>query len=115
MIVYQVDNLDYRDDPMCQWAAKVIREQQAEIEQLTAIVDKLPKTADGVPIVPWPPTVVYRRITYHGRPEIQASKGFAWGAATFDAIGDGEPSCGHVGRNVALCYSTREAAAEANP
>ena len=81
-----------------------------EATRLTAIVDSLPMTADGVRIVPWPPTVVYRRITYHGMPEIQASNGFASGAARFDAIGDGEPSCGYVGHNVALCYSTREAA-----
>jgi hypothetical protein len=29
-----------------------IREQEAEIERLHAIVDKLPKTADGVPTLP---------------------------------------------------------------
>jgi hypothetical protein len=80
-----------------------------EVERLAAIKNALPVTADGVRIVPWPPTVVYRRITYHGCAEVQASNGFASGAARFDAIADGDPSCGYVGHNVALCYSTREA------
>lgn len=31
-------------------AAVVIREQRAEVERLQAIVNKLPKTADGVPL-----------------------------------------------------------------
>jgi len=31
---------------------EIIGKQRAEIERLTAIIDKLPKTADGVPIVP---------------------------------------------------------------
>lgn len=33
-------------------AANIIEEQEAEITRLRAIVDKLPKTADGVPVVP---------------------------------------------------------------
>ena len=38
---------------------EIIGKQRAEIERLTAIIDKLPKTADGVPVVPGM-TVYYR-------------------------------------------------------
>ena len=36
----------------CEQASDTILEQRAEIERLSAIVDKLPRTADGVPVVP---------------------------------------------------------------
>ena len=79
--------------------------------ELQAVVNRLPLTADGVRIVPWSPTVVYRRIMYHGKPEVQASSGFGNGAAMFEPLNDYEvKSHGLVGHNLALCYSTREAA-----
>ena len=44
-------NCDGRQQHLAQWAAARIREQDAEIARLAAIVERLPKTADGVPIV----------------------------------------------------------------
>ena len=39
-------------DPQDDWLVDLANKQADEIERLQAIVDRLPKTADGVPIVP---------------------------------------------------------------
>jgi len=72
----------------------------AKIERLTAIVDKLPKTADGVPIVP--DMVVWG---YHGIRGL--IKGTARGDLSIigDYNGTGYPILEHKD-----CHSTREAA-----
>lgn len=75
---------------------------QAEIERLRAIVDELPKTADGVPVVPgedvvWHPTVR----SDNGRlmpMAIDLNEGAAWYRVPDDR------------KFVCDCYSTREAA-----
>lgn len=69
-------------------------EWQAEIDRLRAIVDRLPKTADGVPVVPG--TCVYHT---NGQ----------WGIAP-GIIGNGPiPLVGGGAYRIGECYSTREA------
>ena len=64
-----------------------------EVKRLQAIVDKLPTTADGVPVVPG--MMLYLpRSAYMGRAMFHAN-GFV--------CGNGGPLCGQ-------CYSTRKAA-----
>lgn len=79
-----------------------------EIERLRAIVDRLPKTADGVPVVPLRSTGVYR-IT-HGGLHIQESCDWSGEHPMFRAGDDGEPTSGRVMLPCGRCYSTREAA-----
>lgn len=79
-------------------------ESKAEIERLQAIVDKLPKTADGVPVVPSTNTFVYRLLRDTGN--IQQSKGWDRQYPTFRSehlLGDEMMACD-------LCYSTRQVA-----
>jgi len=83
---------------------------RCELKRLRAIVDKLPKDADGLPVVPWRGVVMYRRITYRGKPRVQSSCGFGNCSVLFDPIGDDDPPLGPLGRNIELCHSTREAA-----
>ena len=76
---------------------------EAEIERLREIVDRLPKTADGVPITPWmnlyAPNVDYdfwalAIVSDSDRPQIECR----------DVRGV------EFGMCASLCYSTREAA-----
>ena len=72
----------------------------AKFEALEAIVEKLPKTADGVPVVPG-----MRIFTSDGHP-VLALNVSAKGYASAFSDGSGEVS-------IRLCYSTRAAAEEA--
>ena len=69
-----------------------------EIERLQAIVDRLPKTADGVPVVPYV-SVVWANPMYFGHviPKHVNDDGAIW-------------LCGNGGPPVSQCYSTPEAA-----
>jgi hypothetical protein len=77
-----------------------------EIIRLQTIVDKLPKTADGVPVVPgmilWPGIFI---------PDEQGARigWYATDLATGDRIHQGEDTL-----RIGKCYSTREAAETAN-
>ena len=95
------------DDSAMEWLIKT----DNEIKRLTEIVGKLPITADGVQVVPWLPTVLFRCIQYHKRSEIQQSSGFGNGSVLFEPLDDNDPkSHGYIGQNISLCYSSREAA-----
>jgi len=97
---------------LCDDLEAAIAEQADEIERLRAVEARLPETADKVRVVPVPATRVFRIITagrYKGM--VQESSGWQDGHLRFDHPRDqGEQSYGHVMMNVALCYSTREAA-----
>ena len=84
-----------------------IRELEAEVERLRAIVDRLPKTEDGVHIVPG--MTVYDRLGYRTGHESVVTG--------FQAGRGGELLCLYFeGGFDAICtgyYSTREAASEA--
>lgn len=80
-----------------------MKEQQSEIERLRAIVGRLPKTADGVPITPG--AVLYDRCCGHAFPVTGFNTrdgvlSCLYGDSGFDAICSGY-------------YSTREAAEKA--
>lgn len=47
MIKYQIENLDNLDNPIGQWAANVIREQQAEIERLREALSAIVAVYEG--------------------------------------------------------------------
>jgi len=74
--------------------SSLLKQAAAEIERLQAIVDELPKTADGVPVVPG--MAVYRRDI--GQAHVSV---FSMGEVHFS----GGPTT-----HVDSCYSTREAA-----
>ena len=85
-LLKQWNDLDQRTE-------KRHREWNAEVERLQAIVDKLPTTADGVPVVPGmmlylPGSAYMGRAMFH-------TYGFT--------CGNGGPLCGQ-------CYSTKDAA-----
>ena len=66
-----------------------------EIERLRAIVDKLPKTADGVPVVPG--MKLFFLCPFENR-------------ITSDQVFQDRPEVGGMTIEVSNCYSTREAA-----
>ena len=76
-----------------------------QVKDLKATVERLPKTADGVPVVPVPSVHVYRVLST-GR--IQENTGWQDGQPRFRACEPNEKSFGWLIRNVELCYSTRE-------
>lgn len=77
-----------------------IQECRHEIKRLSSIVDKLPKTADGVPVIPRIDKVFWR---FDGgkRERVVDSK---WRVL---------PIGGGASEPLVECYSTREAAQEA--
>ena len=76
---------------------KAASEDKAEIERLTAIVDRLPKTADGVPVTP--NTTLYG----HGRLDIVE---MVVGPLPWARLVKGQPAFGRIEDS----YSTRAAA-----
>lgn len=80
----------------------ILAEQDAEIKRLRAIVDKLPKTADGVPVVPGDD------LWSHYYNEVIGVK-MPW-----LAVGPNEDGRGQTGYDPARCFSTREAAIAAS-
>ena len=76
-----------------------------EIERLRASVDRLPQTADGVPIAQVRGEQVWRSVGPEGIP--QGSVSFRFGLAVFRGATHDEM------RLIVDCYSTREAAEEA--
>jgi hypothetical protein len=109
-----MDHLAGRNDGLG-WAA-CWQKQQAEIERLQAIVDRLPKTADGVPVIvaEIPTLWVFCRRRGLYRP----NEGEVLCEFYVDELVDGD-FCGmvegsHRGRYPAAgCYSTCEAAEQA--
>jgi hypothetical protein len=78
-----------------------------EIARLRAIVAKLPKTADGVPVVPG--SIVYRWSDMHEQLlECEVSTFQRWDDAYMPAV-----TRGNFQTNALWCYSTREAAEKA--
>jgi hypothetical protein len=86
-----MEHLSGRDDAQG-WAA-CYRRSEAEIERLRAIVDRLPKTKDGVPIIPCVDSVWHPDFT---------------GSGTAKECGRAYWAC--YMRKIDECYSTREAA-----
>ncbi len=81
---------------------------EAEIKDLQAIVDKLDKTKDNVPVVPWVDRVFWTggHPSNTGQPLIVREKGYVSHGGDGILFNDGTPVL------VSDCYST-EAAAEA--
>lgn len=79
---------------------KRITELEADNERLQAIVDKLPKTADGVPVVPEMPLYMPGSNTVGEVNPMTVNDGYSWpnanGSSPASRLDD--------------CYSTREAA-----
>ena len=95
------------DAPKSEWMDELI----AEIDRLHEIVGKLPKTADGVRVVPGVDHVFYPRNladTLQDPPKwdiVELGVGGSWAHSSHAE--------GNWGRNVSECYSTHHAAAEA--
>lgn len=83
------------------WFWATLEEAAVEIERLKAIVDKLPKTADGVPVYPYMPVYLLRDGEVHSitAMEVHRDTGewFTYFDCDFYCLDD-------------ECYSSREAA-----
>ena len=94
---------------ICEWSEDMQMEDYhfllAERDRLKAIVDQLPKTADGVRVAPVHGVHVYQ-ISNTGH--IQESRGWNQGRPTFRYLSAGEVKI--TTKDPSLCYSTREAA-----
>lgn len=96
------------DSLCCGWAEAYDQDIPAlieEVRRLRAIVDKLPKTADGVTVVPG--DVVWM-LAMHGGVEGQPAELAVWETEVIDQDTDSREQT--VCHSIAGCYSTSEAA-----
>jgi len=96
---------------ICEWSEDIQMEDYhfllAERDQLKAIVEQLPMTANGVRVAPVRATKVYRRLDNGW---VQESCGWEGEFPVFRCTAMSEPTYGTCMGRPNLCYSTREAA-----
>jgi hypothetical protein len=97
-------------EPVCMYCADCYSKQVAEIERLRAIVDKLPKTADGVTISPG--MSVWCLLDDEWQKVIASEVSDVGQVNIMDEVDDEGGGFWEI-REASDCYSTRQAAEEA--